>query len=236
MKCHQRKIRDGFSASDPHPIMETLSGCHVERITKAEAEVIILKYEWLGAMATANRANYGLLTPDRVLIGVACFGQANGSRSHFVCGADLAPKTICLERGTCIHWAHPHAGSFLVSKACKLAAKDFGWEVFFAYSDPEAGEIGTIYQACNWVYQGQSPGRAGSFRSRYVNKKTKQTISSRTMRGLKKKGAFYPELWTTERSEDKHRYVNFVGGKKRVKQLKKLMVHPSKEYPKRHKE
>ena len=46
----------------------------------------------------------------------------------------------------------------MISNACKLAAKEFGWRIFYAYADPTAGEIGTVYQACNWLYLGIGAG------------------------------------------------------------------------------
>jgi hypothetical protein len=51
-----------------------------------------------------------------------------------------------------VHWAHPHAASRLIAHAVKFAAADFGWRVFLAYADMAAGEVGTVYQACNWLY------------------------------------------------------------------------------------
>ena len=50
--------------------------------------------------------------------------------------------------------------------AVKLAHKEHGWEIFYAYADPEAGEIGTVYQASNWKYLG--PSRAGRDREKLV--------------------------------------------------------------------
>jgi hypothetical protein len=44
---------------------------------------------------------------------------------------------------------------------CKLAHKDMGWGVFFAYSDTDdASEVGTVYQACGWHYIGTGLGRS----------------------------------------------------------------------------
>jgi hypothetical protein len=55
---------------------------------------------------------------------------------------------------------------FLIARACKLAAEQFGWRIFYAYSDPMAGEIGTVYQAANWLHLGVGRGKASSGRWR----------------------------------------------------------------------
>lgn len=78
---------------------------------------------------------------------------ANSSASHVSTGVQRLRAATCaalnigtapsaLARGACVHWAHPHAASHLIAKACKPAHQQFGWSVFFAYADPMAGEIG----------------------------------------------------------------------------------------------
>ena len=37
------------------------------------------------------------------------------------------------------------------------------FRIFTAYSDPEAKELGTIYQAMNWTYLGQTSGTAKQY-------------------------------------------------------------------------
>ena len=64
---------------------------------------------------------------------------------------------MTLVRGACVHWAHPHSASYLINRSCKLLAKE-GKNIFIAYSDVDAGEIGTVYQASNWFYCGMTSG------------------------------------------------------------------------------
>jgi hypothetical protein len=141
--AHQRRIREREAARDPRPEMDTLEGCAVERIPFAEAKAIITRYEWLRSMATGTLACYGLKTPHGELVGVAALSRGPAPESGDICGREHRGLAICLARGACVHWAHPHAASFLISRACKLAAKEFGWKIFYAYADPMAGEIGT---------------------------------------------------------------------------------------------
>ena len=52
------------------------------------------------------------------------------------------------------------------------------WRLFTAYSDPTAKELGTIYQACNFYYMGQTAGTT----TRYINPYTGKVVSDRYFR------------------------------------------------------
>ena len=228
MKAHQRIIRESEAASDPRPVLP-LSECVVEQVSLEQAKPIILRYEWLGTMPSVPQAAYGLRHQSGELLGVSIFGQGNGtnSKSH-ICGPDWIDKTICLERGACVHYAHEHAGSFLTARACKLAAQDYGWRVFYAYADPEAGEFGTIYQACNWLYVGN--GRKGTPHKKYKNDWTGEEVTSRVHRRIKKSLGYAPDkqgtaAWCLERGwrqivpAKKTKYVHFEGNRRERKKL-----------------
>ncbi len=163
-RAHQRVIREQHAEREPRPQIVGLAGCTVETITRTDAESVILKYEWLGTMGRGV-ATYGLRSPERELLGVAVFGWPSSVESRDICGKSRRELAICLERGACVHFAPKNAASYLITHAVKKAAADHGWRIFYAYADPEAGEIGTVYQACNWLYIGQgvgrTPGRTG---------------------------------------------------------------------------
>lgn len=236
-KCHQRMIREDMSDKEPREAPKSLSGFYVKEISKEEAKPIILKYEWLGTMPKITRFCYGLFSPDDELHGVACFGMGMGTNAGNISDADIA-KPICLERGACVHYSHPHAPSFLVAKSCRKAYEEKGYNVFYAYSDSEAGEIGTIYQACNWIYIGVSPGRQSKYRYKYRNVFTGEVLSSRTMRSrvvrLKDRGE-PPEdgVWEKIKDLGKGKYVWFEGSKSDKKKLKRGLRYPEVIYPKR---
>ena len=139
--------------------MATLDGCMVERVPFAEAKALIVRHEWLRSMPTGTLACYGLKTDLGDFVGVVAFARGPAPESHDLCGPEHRHLAVCLARGACVHWAHPHAASFLISRACKLAHRNHGWKIFFAYADPRAGEIGAVYQACNWLYLGVGVGR-----------------------------------------------------------------------------
>jgi hypothetical protein len=129
----------------------TLAGCYVEKIKAAEAKQVILRYEWLGTMPGRTASCYGLKSPTGALLGVTVFGYTMSPESREICGKENRHLAICLERGACVPDAPENAASFLISRAIKLAAEEHDWRIFYAYADPEAGEVGTIYQALNWL-------------------------------------------------------------------------------------
>ncbi len=224
---------------NPRPAMESMAGCWVSQITRQQAEEVIFRYEWLGTMPSVPRAHYGLFSPDGELIGVTCFGNGPGTNSRNICGPEYSGIAICLERGACVHWAHKNAGSFLVRKACKQAAKDHGWKIFFAYSDEAAGEIGTIYQASNWSYIGRGVGRGSgkSSRAEYIRPDGSR-VSSRAMRRKcfpqtipEAWHSYEAEGWSVRRVADKHKYV-WIEAKGRLKEILQSRIS-ALPYPKR---
>jgi hypothetical protein len=183
MKAHQRLIREAEAERDPRPIMtlEELRACRVGETPRERAAEIIHRYEWLATMGAASVC-YGLETSAGELAGVVVFHKralstsdcekARGHSNSFKLFKEPTPEWLqrggYLIRGACVHWAHPHAGSFLISRACKAASEAYGWHVFFAYSDPMAGERGIIYRALNWHYLGQGLGRGDANTGRNV--------------------------------------------------------------------
>ena len=140
-KAFQRVIREQIP---------TLAGCYVEKISNADAKWLILRYEWLGTMPRRAHS-YGLNTASGALLGVAVFGYTMSPESRDICGKNNRHLAICLERGACVPDAPANSASFLISRAVKLAADEHGFRIFYGYADPEAGEMGTIYQALNWL-------------------------------------------------------------------------------------
>lgn len=232
-KAHQRAIREREAANEPRAALESLEDCWVERITTADAKAIIDRYEWLGTMGRAVAA-YGLISPDKELLGVAVFGWPSAIESRDVCGRDNRELAVCLERGACVHFAPDNAASFLISRAVKLAADEHGWRIFYAYADPEAGEIGTVYQACNWLYIGQGVGRTPGRLREDWRLPDGSILSSRSLRHRKMKRAdAYALGWEPIYRHPKHKYVHFEGNRTERTELLRALRYAVKDYPKR---
>lgn len=270
-KCYQRHIREVWSViDDKHsPCTEACkkSCAHlpkekreVKRITTEEAAAVILKYEWLAAnsnnkspLGRGVEACYGLFL-DGELIGANCLGRMGGKVGD-ICGPHYADKTGYLMRGACAHYAPMHAASFFTSTTCKLARKDMGWSVFFAYSDTEdASECGTIYQACGWYYIGSDLGRGnGSHHSDYLSPDGNRIITSYQLnhdgkdRNVLRSLGWTPDIdmpmrkwlrdvagWKEIRRYGKKKWVTFVGTDKDKKEMMAVCRYPvgqSKDMP-----
>jgi hypothetical protein len=161
-KAFQRHIREMYEQVDPRPKIKSLGGALVEKVSYEEAKGIIERYEWLGNLPHRTAASYGLKIEGE-LVAVVCFGCGGSPEARVICEPDpnneLRDRTICLMRGATLHFAPDSASSYLVRHACAKAHEEHGWCIFFAYSDPAAGERGLIYQSANWKYLGQNLGR-----------------------------------------------------------------------------
>jgi hypothetical protein len=260
-KAHQRKIRESHAAL-PDPLLtekqdlaSSLSNATVTEIDYKTAKGVIKQYEWLGNMGTTD-FSFGLYFGEH-LAGVVCFGRTAGTKSaESVCGPEYAHmvKTLC--RGACVHWAHPHSASFLISRACRLMSEK-GFHIFVAYSDAEAGEVGTVYQATNWMHceptkQGSSQfiwtGKKGEgFKDGKLRDERCIQHATRVRRQVGQSLAAY-EIKCTRRqlreqmveegflffkSTPKRRYVTFCGDKRLERKLRQALRWKVLPYPKR---
>lgn len=244
--AHQKIIRDKMSKTDRSPIPSKIdiqeAVCRM--IDYQTAKKVILEYEWLGTMGLGMYC-YGIFFED-ILGGVVCFGLPAGKTSGDICGVENRDKAICLERGACVHWAHPHSASKLISYAVNDMAKNTKYRIFFAYSDDSAGEIGTVYQACNWYYLGRMA--SGGSQNKLVTPDG-ELRSSRHIREYASKYVAYPVTndtegrkillengWSNKKTKPKCKYVIFKGDKREVRDLKRACRYSFKEYPKRKRE
>jgi len=156
----QKQLRDRYNEeglpAGLSPDDLVLSKSIIKRVNRKIAESIILKYEWLGTLPPLTHF-YGIFFKE-FCAGVVCIGVGSGganSNAYKELGLSSPQELAYMARGANVHWSPSGANSRLVSFACKLLAKDSGAKAVIAYSDTDAGEIGTIYQACNWFCVGR---------------------------------------------------------------------------------
>ena len=135
-------------------------------------------------------------------------------------------------RGACVPWAPINAASFLVRHACRQAHKDHGWNIFFAYSDPTSGEIGTIYQAANWHYIGQGLGRRrGKVHLDWMA--PDGTLITSHNRNLRKKKEMFALGYRPVPAIPKRKYAWFEGTATEKQRLRTQCRYTLLPYPKR---
>ena len=123
----------------------------------AEIKGFIEKHEWLGKLPIwATHRFTARLKRSGALAGTIIMATPN-SFSNLL-GAGNKNKEKLISRGACISWAPKNLASWMIMKSIKWMVKNTEFRYFTAYSDPEAKELGTIYQACNFIYLGQKFG------------------------------------------------------------------------------
>ena len=207
----QKQLRDYHAEEGVPPVPHlSVKRARVRPVTRKVAEQVILKYEWLGTMAQTGY-HYGIFFGP-YCAGVCCVaaGAATGGvNSHMPFGVRSNELGV-LARGACVHWAPAGSNSRLVAWTCRLFAQDTRCKVLIAYSDTDAGEIGTIYQACNWVCIGRGAatrqwvapnGRIYDQKLPYDLKRSRGGTRAQWTAALRRKG------WTEQESNPKVRYV-----------------------------
>lgn len=128
----------------------------------AEVKEFIERHEWLGKLSQRSTHRFvARLKSTGQLAGTIVMATPNAFSS--LLGKENRDREKLISRGACISWAPKNLGSWLIMSSIKWMAKNTEFRYFTAYSDPEARELGTIYQACNFIYLGQTSGAAKQY-------------------------------------------------------------------------
>lgn len=115
----------------------------------------IEKHEWLGKLSLYPTHRF-VARYKGILAGVVIMDQPNAFSK--LLGEDTRKLERLISRGACISWSPKGLASSLIMFAIRWMAKNTRYRLFTAYSDVEAKELGTIYQACNFIYLGKTSG------------------------------------------------------------------------------
>jgi hypothetical protein len=129
--------------------------------TVRDIKLFIEKHEWLGKMSNYP-THYFITKYKGILSGVVVMDMPNAFSK--LLGEKTRKIERLISRGACISWAPKNLASSLIMFSIKWMAKNTQYRVFTAYSDPEAKELGTIYQACNFNYIGQNSGTTKQYK------------------------------------------------------------------------
>jgi hypothetical protein len=123
----------------------------------AKIKTFIENHEFLGKLPNRPTHRFVARLKKNNLIAGAVIMATPNAFSHLL-GKENQDKEKLISRGACISWAPKNLGSWLIMQSVKWMVKNTQFRYFTAYSDPEAKELGTIYQACNFYYLGQTSG------------------------------------------------------------------------------
>jgi hypothetical protein len=126
-----------------------------------EVKEFIERHEWLGRMSLYPThiftARYnGILAGVVIMDMPSVFSKLVGEKTKKI--------ERLISRGACISWSPKNLGSSLIMYAINWMVKNTRFRVFVAYSDVEANELGTLYQACNFYYIGKKSGASKQYR------------------------------------------------------------------------
>lgn len=235
-KAHQRVIKEDKMISAPnqssflcYPISPDIKSSEVRQIDYKTASTIILEYEWIGTMPLPKSVRYMYGIYFGGVLGGAIVYVEPSTRQYF----EKYPRQVVqLNRGATTHWSPKFTASRLIGKSIKSLRAE-GVKAIIAFCTKEAGEIGTIYQACNFAYVGEtSPSK-----SYYLDK---HWISERTLADkvawAKNKGQNWVNKFANLQSkqlEGKYKYILFIGYKREESSFMEEFGLVSKPYPKR---
>jgi hypothetical protein len=126
----------------------------------AEVVKFVERHEWLGNMPRRPTHRF-VASYNGMLAGAVVMATPN-SFSNLL-GADNRHLEKLISRGACISWSPRNLASALVMFSIRWMVKHSEFRIFTAYSDTEARELGTIYQACNFIYLGQLSGARAEY-------------------------------------------------------------------------
>ena len=172
---------------------------------------------------------FGLFDMDNILQGIVTYGTPVSSTLRDLW--DNKYKLMELNRLVINEGLEKNVLSFLVSQSFNQMPKPL---VLVSYADTSKNHHGYIYQATNWVYTGLS----AIFKDYYV--KGMEHLHNGTIMDMSRgqenrvewlRNKFGDNLIMIDRPR-KHRYFYFLGNKKEVRDMLKMLPYKTEPYPK----
>ena len=181
-----------------------------------EVKRFIERHEWLGKISLYPThfftARYkGILAGVIIMDMPVAFSKMLGENT----------KTLerLISRGACVSWSPKNLASKLIMFAINWMVKNTPYRFFTAYSDTEARELGTIYQACNFYYLGRKSGAGWQYKLDNDRLVSDRYFRSRSVykRLAKADGIFWEASWQVK--DKVHFELMPIEIVKRIKQL-----------------
>jgi hypothetical protein len=122
---------------------------------KEEATEFIKRYEWLGTVGSFP-THWFSARYKGILGGVIIMGMPNAFSK--LLGEDTREIERLIARGASASWCPMNLGSKFLMWCIKWMVDNTQYRLFTCYSDPQAKEVGSIYQGLNFFYLGQGSG------------------------------------------------------------------------------
>ena len=122
---------------------------------KQEATEFIKRYEWLGTVGSFP-THWFSARYKGILGGVIIMGMPNAFSK--LLGDNTREIERLIARGASASWCPKNLGSKFLMWCIKWMVDNTQYRLFTCYSDPQANEMGSIYQGLNFFYLGQGSG------------------------------------------------------------------------------
>lgn len=122
---------------------------------KEKATEFIKRYEWLGTVGSYPTHWFAAYYRG-IMGGVIIMGMPNAFSK--ILGDDTKSLERLIARGASASWTPKNLGSNFLMWCIKWMTQNTQYRLFTCYSDPQAKEQGSIYQALNFYYLGQGSG------------------------------------------------------------------------------
>jgi len=205
----------------------------VQKINASTAKKIIVEFHYSHTWTSCQYA-FGLFK-DHMIFGVAVYGPPVGRLAAQSISTEVADNEV-LELTRL--WISDSEGKNAESW---FLGQTFNWfkeykkqiKVLMSYVDPTVGHIGTIYQATNWLYQGNSIRTADYFMYKINNEcyHPRTVFSKYKTNELKVLQKLIPDIEIVS-MEKKHRYIYILANKTEKKRILNTLKHPVKPYVK----
>lgn len=200
----------------------------IRQISYNSAMPFIVNNHYLHRMPRSS-FHFGLFDNKQNIIGVIAYGVGRSpTLAAGICGEEEADNVLELVRLWVADTAPKNSESYFIANTIRLLDK----EIIVSFADISQGHIGTIYQACNFIYCGLTT----PFRDMRVKGLESLHHSSlcRYFSRAELVSKYGEENIYFENRALKHRYVFFnAKSKKRKKELLGKLKYQTLPYPKK---
>jgi hypothetical protein len=172
---------------------------------------------------------FGLFDGEEML-GTVIYGKpASNALCVGVCGPDESKQVIELTRLWIKDGTPKNTESYLIGNSLRMLPKEL--DIVVSYAEIQAGHIGTVYQATNWLYTGMSDKHVEWRLDGVTAKHSRHLFDEHG--GVNGAKAFFGDRLVKSERPRKHRYVIFRGDKRRKKDLMSKLRYKVNPYPKK---
>ena len=194
----------------------------IKAIPHKVAQNIIVERHYLHRKAPCSYS-WGLYDNDEI-VGVIMYGTPSSAPlRRGIAGDDEKNNVIELTRLWIDDKIGKNAESYLIGNTVKKVNK----EIVVSYAEIEQGHLGTVYQACSFLYTGLSAKRT-NWVVEGIDKHCQTIADKHTSEELKAK---YGSKFKLVPRPRKHRYVFINAKKKRRLELIDKLKYPIQQYP-----